>query len=88
MLTPLSSAGLALGVVVGRSGAATSSREGFESICVLGAWRRQVGRFQRRQRERSLELAHEGVGRQRCNDGGSGVSVIRFLKGHLSFYVF
>lgn len=32
-----------LGVVVGRRGAATSSREGFKSVCVLGAWRRQVG---------------------------------------------
>lgn len=45
-----------LGVVVGRRGASTSSREGFKSVCVLGAWRRQVGRFQLRQRERSLEL--------------------------------
>lgn len=48
-----------LGVVAGRRGrreASTSSREGFKSVCVLGAWRRQVGRFQLRQRERSLEL--------------------------------
>lgn len=30
-------------VVVGRRGAATSSREGLNSVCVLGAWRRRGG---------------------------------------------